>query len=233
MAWASTSAGRLGVPRARLDEEAHHRAQRRDLEALAADVADEHRDAAAGQRPHAEHVAAADLVRDRLVDEAQLEPGHRVGRAGHEAGGQRAGDPALVLELERVGDRAGRADAERGEPPQVVLAEAALDLVGRAEHAEQPPAERDRDVHERAHAAPSRSPSHEALLVLAARDVGLPGGRDAADHALAEAEARAHDALADVDAGDVAELAMAGVVAREQHGRSRRTARAACSAIAR
>ena len=189
--------GRLGVPGARLDEEAHHRAGGRDLEPLAADVADQHRHRAARQRPDAEHVAAADLVGDRLVDEAELEPGHRVRRAGHEAGGQRAGDPALVLELERMGDRAGGADAERGEPPQVVLAEAARQRVRRAQHAEQPAAERDRDVHERADVLRVDDPAHEALLVLGPRDVRQPGGGHAPDHALAEAEARAHEPLAD------------------------------------
>ena len=76
-----------------------------------ADVADQHRDREARQRPHAEDVAAADLVGDRLVDQPELEPGLRVRRLGHEAGGQRAGDPPLVLELQRVRDRAGGADA--------------------------------------------------------------------------------------------------------------------------
>ena len=123
------------------------------------------RDRAAGQRPDAEHVAAAGLVGDRLVDQPELEPGLRVGRPGDEAGGQRAGDPPLVLELERVGDRAGGADAERREPPQVVLAEAAGHLVGRAQHAEQPAAERDRHVHERADALRLDHPADEALGV--------------------------------------------------------------------
>ena len=129
MAWASTSAG---------DSVSHARAstKKRTIALAAATsrplpprVADQHGDRAAGQRPDAEHVAAADLVRDRLVDEAAFQPRHRVGRAGHEARRQRAGDPPLVLELEPVGDRAGGADAERGKPPQVVLAEAALDVV--------------------------------------------------------------------------------------------------------
>ena len=156
----------LGVPRARLDEEAHHRARRRDLEALAADVADQQRHRAARLGPDAEDVAAADLVRDRLVDEAELEPGLRVGRAREVAARERAGDPALVLELERVRDRAGRADAERGQPPQVRLPEAPGHLVHRAEDAEQPPAERDRDVHERAHALRLDDPAHEAVAVV-------------------------------------------------------------------
>ena len=110
---------------------------------------------------------------DRLVDEPELEPGLRVRRLGHEAARQRAGDPALVLELERVRDRAGGADAERGEPPQVVLAEAAGHLVRRAQHAEQPPAERDRHVHERADALRLDHPADEALASAALRDVGL------------------------------------------------------------
>ena len=118
-----------------------------------------------------------------------------------------------------VGDRAGGADAERGEPPQVVLAEAALDLVSRAEHAEQPPAEHDRHVHERADPLGLDHPAHEPFLVLRIGHVGLPGGRHAAEHALAEPEAGAGEALADVAAGDVAQLALAGVVAGQQHGR--------------
>ena len=226
--------GRLGVPRARLDEEAHHRAGRRHLEPLAADVADQQGDRAARQRPHAEDVAAADLVGDGLVDEAELEAGLRVRRPGHEAGGQRARDPPLVLELEPVGDRAGRADAERGQPPQVVLAEAPAQLVRRGQHAEQPPAERDRDVHERADRAASRSPSARS----APRPPGPRGTArpEAATRPIMPSpslkRARAMP-LGDADAGDVAQLGRAGVVARQQHASSRRDSSAACSTIAR
>ena len=58
---ASTSAGRVAVPRARLDEEAHHRAQPGVLAALAADVADQHGERRPRQPPQAEEVAAAGL----------------------------------------------------------------------------------------------------------------------------------------------------------------------------
>ena len=53
--------GAVAVERARLDEEAHHRGGRRDLEPAAADVADEQPEPAARQRPDPEHVAAAGL----------------------------------------------------------------------------------------------------------------------------------------------------------------------------
>ena len=75
----------LAVERARLDEEADHRAERGDLQALAGDVADEHRQRAAAERPQPEHVAAADLVADRLVDEAELVAGQVVDALGDEA----------------------------------------------------------------------------------------------------------------------------------------------------
>ena len=216
----------LGVPGARLDEEAHHRARGGDLEALAADVAHEHRDRAARLRPDAEDVAAADLVGDRLVDQPELQAGLRVGRPGDEAARERPGDPALVLELERVRDRAGRADAERDQPPQVRVAEAPGQVVRGAQHAEQPPAERDRDVDERAHALRLDHPAHEAVAVLRRRDVRLAGGRGAADHPLAELEAGARQLLGEAAAGDPAQVALAGVVAGQQHlGRARQLAR--------
>ena len=59
-------------------------------------------------------------------------------------------------------------------------------------------------MHERADPLGLDHPAHEALMVLGRGHVGLPGGRHASDHALAEPEARPGDALADVAAGDVA-----------------------------
>jgi len=101
----------LGVPCTRLDDEANHRAHRRDLESLAADVSDEHRERASRQPPDAEDVATGDVVADRLVDEPEREALEFGRCVRDEAARERSGDPALVLELERVGDRrrAGRA----------------------------------------------------------------------------------------------------------------------------
>ena len=71
-------------------------------------------------------------------------------------------------------------------------AEVAGLLVAGGEHAEQARPERDGDVDERADALALDERAHEAIGVGRVADVGLPGARDLADHALADAEARAH-----------------------------------------
>ena len=153
----STSAGAVAVERARLDEEAHHRGRRRDLEPAAADVADQQPEPAARQRPDPEHVAAAGL-RARPARRRTRPRGRRAGRAlGDEARRHRARHAPLAVVGVRVGERRrGRPGAQRGQ--------AACDAAGpanpspsggpRGEHAEQavPPS-----ATRHPHLGPSRS----------------------------------------------------------------------------
>ena len=79
------------VERPRLDEEPHHRRGRRHLQPLAAHVADQQPERAAGQRPDAEHVAAAGLLPGGLVDEARPRgPRAAAGAAGRSRRSSRA-----------------------------------------------------------------------------------------------------------------------------------------------
>ena len=147
----STARGRVGVPAARLDEEAHHRAQRRRLDALAGDVADQHRHLAAGQLPDAVEVAAGGLARARA---------RRAGRSRSPgSGGSDAGTKPSVSERAMRRSRwksialaiaAAEERASRATQLEVALVEAARLLVGDAQHAVQPRSELDRGVHQRA-----------------------------------------------------------------------------------
>ena len=131
------------VERARLDEEADHRRGRGDLQAAAADVADEERETAARQRPEAEHVATARVLAGRLVQEGDLVVVRLRRARGDEPGGEGARDAALALEVDRVRD--GRGGGGR-EGAQAV--EPALGVRGVGdERAEQPRAQRERYGH--------------------------------------------------------------------------------------
>ena len=168
-------------------EEAHHGAHRGDLQALAADVADQDRERPAGEPPDAEEVATTDVVTDGLVDEADLDARQRPRRLGHEPPREGVDDPSLALEVERVGDRPGGAERERGQPPQLVRAEVAGGLVCGAEHAEDAAGERDGNVREGPDALAFDAP----LGVLLAAEVGLAGQGDEAGRALAHRHAGA------------------------------------------
>ena len=206
-------AGALGVPGPRLDEEADHRAQRGDLEALAGDVADEHRQRPARQRPDAEDVAAADVMARGLVDEPELEAGDVVGAAGHVPARERGGDAALAVEVERVGDRAGGGPRQQLEARELLGAVVAGLLVAGGEHAEQARPERDGDVDEGADPLALDERVQEAIGVGRIAHIGLPGARDVADHALAHAEARAHALVGEADRRDGAQVGRRGLVA--------------------
>ena len=115
-----------------------------------------------------------------------------------------------MLEVERVGDRAGGADAERGQPPQVVLAEApAHSGVALSTPNSRPPSVIGTCMNEPIRCV-STTQRTKRSSSSARGDVRLPGGRDAPDHALAEPEARAGEPLADAAAGDVAQLGRPG-----------------------
>ena len=138
--------GAVAVERARLDEEAHHRGGRRDLQPAAADVADQQPEAAAGQRPDPEHVAAAGLAAGRLVDDADLVVVERGRALGDEARGHRARHPALAVVGVRVGERR-RGDRRQRDQPRDAAGGEAVGVRGRRQHAEQPRAERQRHPH--------------------------------------------------------------------------------------
>ena len=206
----------LGVPGARLDEEAHHRAQRGDLEALAGDVADEHRQRAARQRPHAEDVAPADVMARRLVDEAELEAGDVVGAAGTNprvsaAATRRSRWKSSAL---AIAPAAGGASASR-RASSLGAVVAGL-LVAGGEHAEQARPERDGDVDEGADALALDERVHEAIGVGRIAHVGLPGARDVADHALAHAKARALALLGEADRRHRAQVGRRRLVAAQR-----------------
>ena len=84
----------------------------------------------------------------------------------------------------------------------------------RAQHAEQPPAERDRHVHERAHALRLDHPADEALLVRrAARRRAAPEAATRPIMPSPSLKRARGQALAHAAPGDVAQLALARVVA--------------------
>ena len=125
MVWLEHLGGAVAVIGARLDEEAHHRGRGGDLQALAADVADEHADAGAGSFQTPNTSPPSGLPPRGLVDDADLVVGQLRRALGHEAGGEGVRDAALAVVVERVGDRRRRHRSEGEQPRQAVVGEPA------------------------------------------------------------------------------------------------------------
>ena len=184
---------------------------------------------AARHRPRAEDVAAPDGLAGRLVDEADLQAGQRGRGAGDEAARERVGDPALALEVERVGDRAGRGAGERDDELEPRRVEPAALVGAHVEHPEQPRAEADRDVHERGDALALEELSEEDGGVAVVADVRLARRGDPPDHPLADAEPRALHLAREPDGGDDAQV----LRSRARGGRGRPSGRRSGAAPAR
>ena len=146
-------AGRVGVPAARLHEEAHHRAQRRGLHPLAGHVAHQHRHLAAraaarrrtGRRRSARRAPARTAGRSRTRAARGSDSGTNPSVSARAM--RRSRSKSIALAIAAADERASRASSSRSS-----LVEAVGLLVRHAQHAVQPRPQLDRRVHQRADA---------------------------------------------------------------------------------